>query len=123
MRTIPICSSPQITDDEIMSIWRTVRPSAKQDAAMTYVSGQYDVPCPTWELRRLVELAIESASDAARWRYFASSPQTAILLGSRLDPNDTKVDWVSECNRLADAQMPNADLTGQQKPGKEVTNV
>lgn len=49
----------RITDDDILSLWRTVRPSAKQDAAMTYESGPYDVTCPTWELRRLVELAIE----------------------------------------------------------------
>lgn len=58
-------SAPQITDDEILSLWRTVRPSAKQDAAMTYESGPYDVTCPTCELRRLVELAIEYAQNAA----------------------------------------------------------
>ena len=60
----PSGSAPQITDDEILSLWRTVRPSAKQDAAMTYESGPYDVTCPTWELRRLVELAIEYAQNA-----------------------------------------------------------
>jgi hypothetical protein len=53
-----------------------------------------------------------SPSDAARWRYFASSPQTALMLDSKLDPNDESVDWVAECNRLADAQMPNDKLTG-----------
>lgn len=57
----PSGSAPKITDDEILSLWRTVRPSAKQDAVMTYESGPYDVTCPTCELRRLVELAIEQA--------------------------------------------------------------
>lgn len=59
----PDGSAPRISDDDILSLWRTVMPSAKQDAAMTYESGPYDVTCPTWELRRLVELAIEYAQN------------------------------------------------------------
>ena len=48
-------------------------------------------------------LTEEEARDAARWRAFASSPQTAMMLGSTLDPTDEHVDWLAECNRLADA--------------------
>ena len=40
--------------------------------------------------------------DANRWRAFACN-QTALMLGSKLDPNDATVDWLQECNRLADA--------------------
>ncbi len=42
--------------------------------------------------------------DAARWRYFAQSPQTALMLGSELDPH-SKHDWLTECNKLADGLM------------------
>lgn len=45
----------------------------------------------------------QDAFDAARWRNFASSPQTALMLGSLLNPNDPGVDWKAECDRLADA--------------------
>ena len=48
-----------ISDDDILSLWRTARPSARQDGAMVYQTGPYDVDHPTFELRRLVELAIE----------------------------------------------------------------
>lgn len=54
---------------------------------------------------------ILSKPDAMRWRYFASSPQTALMMGSKLDPNDMSVDWVAECNRLADAQMANGEVS------------
>ena len=50
-----------ISDDDILSLWYTVRPSGIQQDVMTYVSGPYDVVFPTYELRRLVELAIEYA--------------------------------------------------------------
>lgn len=54
----------------------------------------------------LRELNLESLlADKARWGYYASSPQTALILGSALDPCDTGVDWVSECNQLADSAM------------------
>jgi hypothetical protein len=56
-------SAVPVSDDDILSIWRTVRPSAKQDRAMVYQTGPYDVDHPTWELRRLVELAIEYAQN------------------------------------------------------------
>ena len=39
--------------------------------------------------------------DAMRWRVYATSPQTAMALGSKLDPNSQQ-DWVAECNRLVD---------------------
>ena len=44
-------------------------------------------------------------ADAARWRFYAESPQTAIMLGSKLDPCDKSTDWVAESNRLADAAL------------------
>lgn len=59
----PPCSAPAISDDDILSLWYTVQPSPDQHKAMTYDSGPYDVTCPTWELRRLVELAIEHAQN------------------------------------------------------------
>jgi len=51
-----------ITDDEIISLWRTVRPSAEQNAAMTWndsYNKTSEQDCPSYELRRLVELAID----------------------------------------------------------------
>lgn len=48
------------------------------------------------------EYAQERNIDAARWRYFAASPQTALMLGSKLDPYDGSVDWVQESSKLAD---------------------
>lgn len=42
--------------------------------------------------------------NADRWRHFSSSPQTALMLGTKLDPN-SKQDWRKECDRLADAAM------------------
>ena len=48
--------------------------------------------------------------EAARWRHFAGSAQTALILGSDLDPNGIH-DWLTECNRLADKLMsPNATV-------------
>jgi hypothetical protein len=47
----------------------------------------------------------DHSTDTIRWRHYASSPQTALMMGSELDPNDQEVDWLEECNRLADAQM------------------
>lgn len=51
-------SPSAIGDDDILSLWYTVRPSAKQDKVMTCDSGPYGVTFPSFELRRLVELAI-----------------------------------------------------------------
>lgn len=42
--------------------------------------------------------------DAERWRVLSNSPQTALMLGSNLDPMDVSVDWKAECNKLADAE-------------------
>lgn len=47
--------------------------------------------------------ASSDVRDAARWRRFADSPQTALMLGSTRDPNEVGVDWRAECDRLADA--------------------
>jgi hypothetical protein len=48
------------TDDEIMALWRTVRPSEAQTAVMTWIDcaerGE-ETTRPMWELRQLVELA------------------------------------------------------------------
>ncbi len=58
----------KISDDEILSLWRTVRPSREQNSAMVYEYGlnrteyEYELnrtEYPSWELRRLVELSIE----------------------------------------------------------------
>lgn len=45
------------------------------------------------------------ALDAERWRYFYNNAQTALMLGSNLDPNNDSIDWLEECNRLADSAM------------------
>ena len=59
-----------ITDDLILSLWRTVRPSLSQDAAMTYYDGPHrDETRPTFELRRLFELAFAEGVNAAEQRY------------------------------------------------------
>ena len=50
----------------------------------------------------LKERLAKAREDAKRWRRFASSPQTALMLGSPLNPNLKIVDWVVECNRLID---------------------
>ena len=44
-------------------------------------------------------------TDAARWRFYANSSQTAIILGRKLDPCDKSTDWVAESNRLADEMI------------------
>jgi hypothetical protein len=41
-------------------------------------------------------------ADAERWRHFACA-QTALMLGTKRNPNDPLVDWLIECNELADA--------------------
>lgn len=49
------------------------------------------------------ELRSDLFRNNLRWIEYAKSPQTALMLGSNLDPNDDTVDWVKECNRLADS--------------------
>jgi hypothetical protein len=40
--------------------------------------------------------------DAKRWRFYSDSPETALSLGSKLNPNDETIDWARESNRLVD---------------------
>lgn len=47
-----------------------------------------------------LELYVE-AQNSKRWKFFCC-PQTALMLGSELDPNDETVDWQRECDYLAD---------------------
>ena len=45
---------------------------------------------------------------ALRWKFYSASPQTALMLGTKLDPNDpfiTVAQWQAECNKLADEIM------------------
>lgn len=56
--------------------------------------------------------------NAARWAHFAGSPQTALMLGTKLDPNSEQ-DWIAECNRLADSAMTPNDL-GNRPPREAV---
>ena len=46
----------------------------------------------------------QDTAHAERWRHFACD-QTALILGSKLSPSDTNVNWLEECNKLADAAM------------------
>ena len=63
------------TDDEIMALWRTVRPSEAQTAVMTWIDcaerGE-ETTRPMWELRELVELAMQEGGEGPggqrRWR-------------------------------------------------------
>ena len=59
VEVVAVSNQDRITDDDILSLWRTVRPGPAQNAAMVYQDGPYDIEHPTHELRRLVELAIE----------------------------------------------------------------
>lgn len=62
-----------------------------------------------WEsehLRQAAEMEKQLADaqkDAERWRWYARSAQTALQLGTKLDQN-SKQDWLAECNMLADKQ-------------------
>ena len=53
----------------------------------------------------------EEALDAKRWRYYADCPQTALMLGTELDPNSEQ-DWAAECSRLVDASLARPDTEG-----------
>lgn len=63
-----------------------------------------DYPAQVTELTRQRD---EYKQDALRWRLYASSPQTAFALGTKLDPI-TEQDWKAECDRLADAAIKGA---------------
>lgn len=56
----------------------------------------------------------EEALDAKRWRYYADCPQTALMLGTELDPNSEQ-DWAAECSRLVDASLARPDTEGNGK--------
>jgi len=49
----------KLTDDEIIDIWRRVRPDPGQNRCMVYTAGRYNSPRPTAELRRFTELVVE----------------------------------------------------------------
>lgn len=61
--------------------------------------------CLVGIIQDLMDLVDELRDDAARWRYFASSPQTAMMLGTHLDPNDSRIDWLKISNGMADNRM------------------
>jgi len=63
-----------------------------------------DLPPKEWMIEKLQEAKADKV-DAYRWRFYASSPQTALMLGSDRDPNDATVDWKVECDRLADEKL------------------
>jgi hypothetical protein len=54
-----VTSNSAISDDDILSLWRTVSPSYEQDNEMVFKTN-----CPTAELRRLVELSIEYGKES-----------------------------------------------------------
>jgi len=56
------------------------------------------------ETKRLNEIT-EFTKKAELWDFYASSPQTALMLGSDLDPNDNTIDWVEESTKLANDIM------------------
>jgi len=56
----------KLTDDEILSLWRTARPSPEQDNQMTWFHFCTGETRPRAELRKLVELAIEYGREAAQ---------------------------------------------------------
>ena len=56
---------------------------------------------------RIEQLEAENAElrlNSERWNYFANSAQTALMLGSNID-QQTDQDWLTECNKLADAAI------------------
>jgi hypothetical protein len=79
------------------------------------VSGSCKYPEQAW--RNAIKAAPESGhiivskveyhklkADSERWKHFASN-QAALMLGSDLDPSDHSIDWLEECNKLADKLM------------------
>ena len=71
-----------------------------------------EVRCVVCERDRAIEQIADAEArvrelegDAQRWRVYASSPQTALQLGTDLDPNDGSVDWCAESSRLADVAL------------------
>lgn len=69
------------------------------------------MPCEKYSFRDPLGHPLENCidykellADANRWRFFAASAQSALVLGSPLDPNSS-VDFKKECDRLIDAMM------------------
>jgi hypothetical protein len=52
-----------ISDEDILSLWQNAQPSTTQDRYMTFQTGPYDDDCPTFTLRRLVELSVQYAKE------------------------------------------------------------
>lgn len=71
------------------------------------VDGINIVALPTSDILALCDAVEALEKDANRWRWYAKSPQTALMLGSKLDPNSEQ-DWVAENGRLADTIMRDA---------------
>ena len=63
---------------------------------MTYESGRYDVTCPTFELRRLVELAIEYAQNIGGERP-CSREENAVSSTSLLSFDPSSMDVANAC--------------------------
>lgn len=95
-------------------------PTREEIAKVLYKANPCTERWPSWdELDRSPALKIDwftmadallallrpAWESADRWAFFSRSPQTALMLGSVLDPNDTTIDWLVECNRLADAAI------------------
>lgn len=72
------------------------------------VDGINIVALPTSDILALCDAVEALEKDANRWRWYAKSPQTALMLGSDLDPNGAGQDWSAECDRLADDLIRNA---------------
>jgi hypothetical protein len=52
-------------------------------------------------------MIMEKDEMALRWDFISGSPQLALMLGTKKDPNDKTVDWVTENNRLIDKLRSN----------------
>lgn len=48
-----------ISDNDIISLWRTARPSLKQNKAMLYEDGVHVIDRPSWELCKYTDLVIK----------------------------------------------------------------
>ena len=53
----------KISDDDIISLWRTVRPSVAQNDVMTCEDPKENISTPTAELRHFTELVLDYAAE------------------------------------------------------------
>jgi hypothetical protein len=86
----------------IVPMWREVCSLIEATSPFTSktlkeCADQIDEP-----LSALLDEVEALTADAERWRHFACA-QTALMLGTKRNPNDPLVDWLIECNELADA--------------------